>query len=85
METQIKIKLCKVCGNSSEFHKFKGLLCCKCASRKNNKKLGNEYYNNIMKARYVKHGQVGRPKKIISDDEIKIKKPRGRPKIVLVN
>ena len=80
METQIKIKLCKVCGNSSEFHKFKGLLCCKCASRKNNKKLGNEYYNNIMKARYVKHGQVGRPKKIISDDEIKIKKPRGRPR-----
>ena len=38
-----------------------------------------------MKARYVKHGQVGRPKKIISDDEIKIKKPRGRPKNVLVN
>ena len=85
METQIKIKFWKVCGNSSEFHKFKGLLCCKCASKKNNKKLGNEYYNNIMKARYVRHGQVGRSKKVISDNEIKIKKPRGRSKIVLVN
>jgi hypothetical protein len=47
METQIKIKLCKVCGNSSEFHKFKGLLCCKCASRKNNERLNEkQYYRN---------------------------------------
>lgn len=44
METQIKIKLCKVCGNSSEFHKFKGLLCCKCASRKNNERLNEKQY-----------------------------------------
>ena len=45
METPIKIKFCKVCSNSSEFHKFKGLLCCKCASRKNNEKLKEkEYY-----------------------------------------
>ena len=44
METQIKIKLCKVCGNSSEFHKFKGLLCCKCASKKNNERLNEKQY-----------------------------------------
>ena len=47
METTIKIKFCKVCGNSSEFHKFKGLLCCKCASRKNNERLNEKkYYKN---------------------------------------
>ena len=47
MENVIKIKICKVCGNSSEFHKFKGLLCCKCASKKNNEKLKEkQYYKN---------------------------------------
>ena len=47
METTIKIKFCKVCDNSSEFHKFKGLLCCKCASRKNNERLNEKkYYKN---------------------------------------
>ena len=44
MENNIKIKLCKVCSNSSEFHKFKGLLCCKCASKKNNEKLKEKQY-----------------------------------------
>ena len=44
METIIKIKSCKVCGNSYEFHKFKGLLCCKCASRKNNERLNEKQY-----------------------------------------
>ena len=44
MENIIKIKLCKVCGNSSEFHKFKGLVCCKCASRKNNERLNEKQY-----------------------------------------
>ena len=44
MENQIKIKFCKVCGNSSEFHKFKGLSCCKCASRKNNERLNEKQY-----------------------------------------
>ena len=44
MENKIKIKLCKVCSNSSEFHKFKGLLCCKCASKKNNEKLKEKQY-----------------------------------------
>ena len=44
METKIKIKSCKVCGNSSEFHKFKGLLCCKCASKKNNERLNEKQY-----------------------------------------
>lgn len=47
VENDIKIKICKVCANSSEFHKFKGLLCCKCASKKNNEKLKEkQYYKN---------------------------------------
>ena len=45
IEKENKIKFCKVCSNSSESHKFKGLLCCKCASKKNNEKLKEkEYY-----------------------------------------
>jgi hypothetical protein len=47
METQIKIKLCKVCGNSSEFHKFNGLKCMKCKSKLNNERLNEkQYYRN---------------------------------------
>ena len=44
METQIKIKLCKVCGNSSEFHKFNGLKCIKCKSKLNNERLNEKQY-----------------------------------------
>ena len=44
METQIKIKLCKVCGNSSEFHKFNGLKCIKCKSKLNNERLNEKNY-----------------------------------------
>ena len=44
METQIKIKLCKVCGNSSEFHKFNGLKCIKCKSKLNNERLNEKKY-----------------------------------------
>lgn len=47
VENNIKIKICKVCANSSEFHKFKGLLCCKCASKKNNEKLKEKQYYKI--------------------------------------
>ena len=80
------IKICLICGLSNVETKFQPSrkYCIKWNSRKCNEKLGNEYYNNIMKARYVKHGQVGRPKKIVSDDEVKIKRPRGRPKNILI-
>ena len=44
IEKENKIKFCKVCSNSSEFHKFKGLLCCKCASKKNNEKFKEKQY-----------------------------------------
>ena len=44
MEKQIKIKLCKVCGNSSEFHKFNGLKCIKCKSKLNNERLNEKQY-----------------------------------------
>ena len=44
METQIKIKFCKVCGNSSEFHKFNGLKCIKCKSKLNNERLNEKQY-----------------------------------------
>jgi len=47
MEKIIKIKLCKVCGNSSEFHKFNGLKCIKCKSKLNNERLKEkQYYKN---------------------------------------
>ena len=63
MENKIKIKLCKVCSNSSEFHKFKGLLCCKCASKKNNERLNQkQYYKNyydenrdVLLPKYIKY------------------------------
>ena len=44
MENQIKIKFCKVCGNSSEFHKFNGLKCIKCKSKLNNERLKEKHY-----------------------------------------
>ena len=44
MENIIKIKLCKVCGNSSEFHKFNGLKCIKCKSKLNNERLNEKQY-----------------------------------------
>ena len=44
METQIKIKFCKVCGNSSEFHNFNGLKCIKCKSKLNNERLKEKQY-----------------------------------------
>ena len=44
MENQIKIKICKVCGNSSEFHKFNGLKSIKCKSKLNNERLKEKHY-----------------------------------------
>ena len=63
MEKQIKIKICKVCGNSSEFHKFNGLKCIKCKSKLNNERLNekqyyiNYYENNkdILLPKYIKY------------------------------
>ena len=59
------IKNCLICGLSNVETTFQRSrkYCIKCITRKCNEKLENEYYNNIMKARYVKHGQVGRLKK----------------------
>jgi len=44
METQIKMKFCKVCGNSSEFHKFNELKCIQCKSKLNNERLNEKQY-----------------------------------------
>ena len=44
MENQIKIKFCKVCGNSSECHKFNGHKCIKCESKLNNERLKEKHY-----------------------------------------
>ena len=57
------IKNCLVCGLSNVETKFQPSrkYCIKCNSKKCNEKLGNEYFNNKMKARYIRHGQVGRP------------------------
>ena len=75
------IKNCLICGLSNVETKFQPSrkYCIKCNSKKCNEKLGKEYFNNVMKARYIP-----RPKKIKSDDELPIKRPRGRPKKVLV-
>ena len=82
VENSIKIKICKVCANSSEFHKFKGLLCCKCASKKNNEKLKEKQYYKIY---YDENKELLLEN--VSKYYIEIKKPKlqnykpvGRPK-----
>ena len=75
METQIKIKLCKVCGNSSEFHKFNGLKCIKCKSKLNNERLNEKQYyvkyyednKDILLPKYIKYyADVVKPLRKIS-------------------
>lgn len=60
-----KIINCKVCGLNNEETTFQAhrYTCIKCNSKKCNEKMGKAYFNEKVKARYVKHGQVGRPKK----------------------
>ena len=76
METQIKIKLCKVCGNSSEFHKFNGLKCIKCKSKSNNERLNKKQY-------YKKYYEENKELLLenVSKYYIEIKKPL-KPKAV---
>ena len=44
VENNIKIKICKTCGISSEFNKFNGKECIKCKSKKYNEKLKEKQY-----------------------------------------
>ncbi len=48
MEFNIEIEkivtLCKKCGNSSDFHKFRGKTCIKCCSKVNNERLKEKNY-----------------------------------------
>ena len=39
IEIEKVVTLCKKCGNSSEFHKFRGKTCIKCCSKVNNERL----------------------------------------------
>jgi hypothetical protein len=64
------VRVCKICGineHTTKFQQYKRT-CIKCNSKKCNEKIlmkDPSYFNNKVKARYIKHGKVGRPKQII--------------------
>lgn len=72
-EVEINIKKCYNCNEPDgvvKFQKYKKI-CTKCNSKLSNQKVKTNdpsYFKNVMKSRYVYHGQVGRPKKGIENN-----------------
>jgi hypothetical protein len=65
-----KLINCKICGMNNSQTRFqqKRRTCIKCNSKRCNEKIlmkDPSYFNNKVKARYIPHGKVGRPKLII--------------------
>ena len=65
-----KLINCKVCGLNNIQTRFqpKRRTCIKCNSKRCNEKIlmkDPSYFNNKVKARYIRHGKVGRPKTLI--------------------
>ncbi len=82
IEVEKKVKLCKKCGNSSEFHKFCGKQCIKCRSKLNNERLKEKNY-------YKQYYELNKEDFKIHDAKyyLEVKKPKtiavnpvGRPK-----
>lgn len=65
-----KIRICKICNVNNFETRFQPnrKTCIKCNSKICNEKIklmDPSYFNNKVKARYIKHGKVGRPKLIL--------------------